>query len=106
MEGPLTLNELNDVLLTTVSIIVVVPATFKLPMILTWFKVDWPDTFNDDNNVDELDTNKLVKLVLLYKLVVVLYKLLIDNAVDVVKVENVVVSTYPDKSMHNSGYNI
>jgi hypothetical protein len=27
-----------------------------------------PDTFNDDNNVDELETNKLVKFVLLFKL--------------------------------------
>jgi hypothetical protein len=28
-----------------------------------------PDTFNDDKNVDALETNKLEKLVLLFKLV-------------------------------------
>ena len=65
--------------------------------------MDCPDTLNDDNNVDELDTDKLVKLVLLYNVEVVLNKLLIDNNVDVVKVEKVVVSTYPVKSMYNSG---
>ncbi len=67
--------------------------------------MDWPDTLKDDNNVDELGTNKLVKLVLLFKIVVALYKLSIYNAVDVENVENVVVSTYLDKSMYNSGYN-
>jgi hypothetical protein len=36
-----------------------------------------PDTFNDDKNVDALETNKLEKLVLLFKLV-------IDQDVDVV----------------------
>ena len=84
MDGPLTLNELNDVLLTTVSIIVVVPLTFKLPLILTLFKVDCPETFNDDNNVDELETIKLLKLVLLFKL-------FIDNIVDVENVDKLVV---------------
>ena len=79
MDGPLTLNELNDVLLTTVSIIVVVPLTFKLPLILTLFKVDCPETFNDDNNVDELETIKLLKLVLLFNDVVVQFKILMDN---------------------------
>ena len=43
----------------------------------------------DDNNVDAPVINKLLKLVLLFKL-------LIDNNVDVEKVENVVVPTYPD----------
>ena len=84
MDGPLTLNELNVVLLTTVSIIVVVPPTFKLPFIFTVFKLDIPDTFNDDNNVDELETNKLEKLVLLFKL-------LIDDNVDVENVDKLVV---------------
>jgi hypothetical protein len=71
MDGPLTLNELNDVLLTTVSIIDVVPPTFKFPLIFTVFKLDVPDTFNDDNNVvlfdsvESPDINKLLKLILL-----------------------------------------
>ncbi len=39
--------------------IVVVPLPFKLPIILTLFKVDWPDMLNEDNNLDELNTNKL-----------------------------------------------
>jgi len=34
-------------------------------MILTLFKVDCPETFNDDNNVDALETTKLEKFVLL-----------------------------------------
>ena len=46
MEGPLTLNEFIDVLLITVSIIVVVPLTIKLPIILTLFNVDWPGICN------------------------------------------------------------
>ena len=54
MDGPLTLNEFMDVLLIIVSIIVVVPLTFKLPIIFTLFKVDNPETLKDDNNVDEL----------------------------------------------------
>ena len=65
MDGPLTLNELNVVLLTTVSIIVVVPPTFKLPFIFTVFKLDIPDTFNDDNNVESPDIIKLLKFVLI-----------------------------------------
>ncbi len=83
MVGPLTLNEVNDVLLITASIIVVVPATFKLPMILTLLKLDGPDTLKDDNNVVPPETNKLVKLVLL----------LIENIVDIVKIEKLVVFT-------------
>ena len=90
MDGPLTLNELNVVLLTTVSIMVVLPLTFKLPIILTLFKVDCPDTFNDDINVDEPETIKLLKLVLLFKL-------FIDHNVDVEKFVKLVVLTYPDK---------
>ncbi len=70
----------------TVSIMVVVHNTFRLPLILTWFKLDVPDTFNDDKNVDALETNKLEKLVLLFKLS-------IDDNVDVVKFEKVVVLT-------------
>ena len=45
-------------------------------------------------NVDEPETYKLLKLILLFKSS-------IDNNVDVV--ENVVVSTYPDKSLDISG---
>ncbi len=41
---------------------VVVPNTFRLPLILTLFKLVDPDTFNDDNNVDALETNKLEKI--------------------------------------------
>ena len=40
----------------------------------TLFNVVVPDTFNDDHNVDEPETNKLLKLVLLDKLVVILFK--------------------------------
>jgi hypothetical protein len=50
----------------------------------------------DDSNVDAPVINKLLKLVLFFKL-------LIDNNADVENVENVVVSTYPDKSIDNSG---
>ena len=42
--------------------------------------MDCPETFNDDNNVDELETIKLLKLVLLFKL-------FIDNIVDVENVD-------------------
>ncbi len=80
----------------TVSIIVVVPLTFKLPITFKLFKVACPDTLKDDINVDSLETTKLLKLVLLFKS-------LIDVIADVEKVEKVVVSTYPDKSMYNSG---
>ena len=73
MDGPLTLNELNVVFLTTVSIIVVVPPTFKLPLIFTVFKLDIPDTFNDDNNVVSPDIIKLLKLVLLYLVILHYY---------------------------------
>ncbi len=58
---------------------VVVPPTFKLPL-------DAPETFNEDKNVDALETEKLEKLVLLFKL-------LIDYDVDVEKVEKVLTST-------------
>jgi hypothetical protein len=51
-------------LLITVSKIVVVPLTFKLPLIFTVFKLDVPDTINDDNNADALETTKLEKIVL------------------------------------------
>ncbi len=50
------------------------------------FNVDWPEIFKYDDNVDEPDIDKLLKSVLLFKL-------LIDNNVDVENVENVVVST-------------
>jgi hypothetical protein len=79
MDDPLTLNELNDVLLITVSIIVVVPPTVKLPLTNKLFKLVDPDTLNYDNNVDALETNKLEKLVFLL--------IFVEN------VENVVVST-------------
>jgi len=62
---------------------VVVPPTFKLPLTNKLFKLVDPDTFNDDNNVDEPKTSILEKLVLLFKL-------LIDNNVGVEKLENVV----------------
>ena len=52
-------------MLITVSIIVVVPPTVKLPLTNKLIKLVDPDTFNDDNNVDALETNKLEKLVLL-----------------------------------------
>ncbi len=51
-------------MLITVSKIVVVPLTFKLPLIFTVFKLDVPDTINDDNNADALETTKLEKIVL------------------------------------------
>ena len=38
-----------------------------------------PTIFNDDNNVDAPETNKLVKLVLFNNVVDVLFKLLIDK---------------------------
>jgi len=67
------------VLLITVSIIVVVPLTLKLPIIFILFKVDCPETFKDDNNVDEPETNRLLKFVLLKIAVDVAFKLFIDN---------------------------
>jgi hypothetical protein len=72
-------------LLITVSIIVVVPPTFKLPLIFTVFKLDVPDTFNDDNNVDALERTKIEILVLSCNDVYVVFKLFIDdiNNVDV-----------------------
>ncbi len=51
MDGPLILDELNDVLLITVSIIVVVPPIFKLPLTNKSFQLDVPDTFNDENKI-------------------------------------------------------
>ncbi len=73
MVGPLILNEVNDVLLITVSIIVVVPATFKLPLILTSLKLDGPDTLKDDNNVVAPKTNKLLKSVYYLNLILMYY---------------------------------
>ncbi len=87
-------NEFIDVLLITVSIIVGIPLKFKLPLTFTLFKVVCPETFNDDINVDASETTKLLKLVLSFKS-------LIDNNVDVENVEKVVISTYPDKSIDN-----
>ncbi len=55
---------LNDVLLVTVSIIAVVTPTFNFPLMFRVFKLDVPDAFNDDYNVDALETTKLEKLVL------------------------------------------
>ncbi len=55
---------------------VVFPPTFKLPLTEKLLNLDAPDTFNDDKNVDALETNKLEKLVLLFKL-------FIDNKIDV-----------------------
>ncbi len=51
------------VFLITVSINVVVPLTFKSPSIFTLFKVDRPETFKHDENVDEPETYKLLKLI-------------------------------------------
>ncbi len=56
---------------------VVVPPTFKLSLTDKLSKLVDPDRFNDDNNVDEPKTSILEKLVLLFKL-------LIANDVDVV----------------------
>ena len=78
------------------SIIVVVSATFKFPLISTLFIFVCPDTLKDDYNVDAPVINKLLKLVLLNKL-------LIDNNVDVENVENVVVATKANGSINNSG---
>ena len=69
---------------------VVVPATFKLLLILTLIKLDAPDRLKDDNNVV---ANKLLKSVLLFKFVICVVWVLIDNNVDVENVVNVVVST-------------
>ena len=79
---PLTLNEVNDVLLITVSIIVVVPATFKLPLTLKLFKLVGPDTLKDDNIVDAPETNKLLKFVLLFKFDIDVLLLFIYACVD------------------------
>ena len=70
-------------MLIIVSIIVVVPPTFKLPLIFTVFKLDVPDTFNDDNHVDALETTKLEKFVLYSNDVDVVFKLFIDDNNDV-----------------------
>ncbi len=53
----------------------------------TWLNVDCPETFKVNDNLDEPEHNKLLKLVLSFKLVVVLPKLLIDNKVEVEKVD-------------------
>jgi hypothetical protein len=42
-----------------------------------------PDIFNNDNTVEALETNKLVKLVLLKIVVDIAFKLFIDNIDDV-----------------------
>ena len=62
-----------------------------LPIIL-------PTTFNDDNNVDALETSKLEKFVLLNIDVDVACKLLIFNTEFVDKLFKLVISAYPDKS--------
>ncbi len=49
------------------------------PVIVPPDNVVYPDTFNDDKNVDEEETNKLVKLVLLNIDVDVAFKLFIYN---------------------------
>jgi hypothetical protein len=66
--------------------IVVVPQKFKIPLTNKLFKLVDPDTFNDEKNVDASETTKLEKIVLLFQL-------LIDNNVDVEKLENVVLLT-------------
>ena len=59
---------------------IIFPTTFNVLFIVdAQFNVVNPDTFNDDNNVDWLDTIKFVKFVLLNIVVDVLFKLLIDN---------------------------
>ncbi len=92
-----------------------VPPTFKLPLIFRVFKLDIPDTFNDDNNVESPDINKLLKLVLLNIDVDVNCKfdvndkndldfdckLFNDNDVDVEKLEKVVLLMYTDGSIDN-----
>ena len=65
-----------------------------LPVIFPPDNVVYPDTFNDDNNVDALETNKLEKLVLLNIDVDVAFKLFMDNVELVdndVKLLNIVV---------------
>ena len=54
-------------------------------------KVVIPLTFNDDEHVDAPETNKLVKLVLLFKL-------LIASIDDVEKLFNIVFVAYTEKS--------
>ncbi len=53
MNYDIIVQKFKSMILITVSIIVVVPLTFKLPWIFTLFNVDWLDTFKDDDNVDE-----------------------------------------------------
>ena len=55
-----------------------------------------PTIFNDDNNVDAPETNKLVKLVLFNNVVDVLFKLLIDNVEFVDKLLTFVVNANTD----------
>ena len=51
--------------------VVIFPTTFNvLFIVVILFNVVDPATFNDDNNVDELETTKLEKLVLLFKLLI------------------------------------
>ncbi len=56
------------------------PTTFNDELIVVaWFNVVFPETFNDNNNVDDPETYKLVKLVLLKNSVDLAFKLLIDK---------------------------
>ncbi len=52
---------------------VVVPPTFQLPLTNKLFKLIDPDTFNDDNNVDEPKTRISEKLVLLTEVMTLEY---------------------------------
>jgi hypothetical protein len=64
----------------------ILPTTFNDELIVVaLFNVVFPDTFNDDNNVDAPETYKLVKLVLLKISVDIAFKLLIDK---IEKVDN------------------
>ena len=74
---------------------IVIPETFnELLIVVILFNNVFPETFNDELNVDELETIKLLKFVLFNKLVLVVFKLLIDKVElldNEFKFENIVV---------------
>ena len=56
---------------------IIFPTTFNVELIVVaLFNVVVPETFNDDNNVDELLTYKLVKLFLINILVDGVFKII------------------------------
>jgi hypothetical protein len=65
------LNRFEFIVNTDKPDVVIFPTTFNvLFIVVILFNVVDPATFNDDNNVDELETTKLEKLVLLFKLLI------------------------------------